>query len=65
MQLDVDDHEKLQMLETYMQSLGETVEPAAAAALPSRAEDVDKFMAELAAVASGGADPERKRVETA
>ena len=44
------------MLETYMQSLGSAPLEAAEdadAPLPSRAEDVDKFMADLAAAAAG------------
>lgn len=60
--LDHADKEKLQMLETYMASLSAGGElgaesPSAGGGaetpLPSRAEDVDKFMAELAAAASG------------
>lgn len=49
-QLEGQDHEKLQMLETYMamqQSGGNEIEAAEDAPLPSRAEEVDKFMAEL------------------
>jgi hypothetical protein len=60
--LDGGDKEKLQMLETYMQSLeqgGEAMPPSDEAPLPSRAEDVDKFMAELAAAASGSTPGER------
>jgi len=57
---DGEDKEKLQMLETYMQSIEYAAERGAAEGeddgeqLPSRAEDVDKFMQELAAAASGG-----------
>jgi len=59
-QLEGQDHEKLQMLETYMamqQSGGNEIEAAEDAPLPSRAEEVDKFMAELAAAAAGGGLP--------
>lgn len=47
------------MLESYMQTLGSTPLPTADddgadAPLPSRAEDVDQFMADLAAAAAGG-----------
>lgn len=56
-QLDGDDKAKLQMLETYMQTIGEASTNEGAdpeSAIPTRAEDVDKFMQELAAAASGG-----------
>lgn len=50
-QLDGNDQEKLQMLETYMAMQGaggdSEIQPAADAPLPTRAEDVDRFMAEL------------------
>ena len=56
--LDGGDHEKLQMLEKYlqMQADGSGVEASATseAAMPTRAEDVDKFMKELAVAATGG-----------
>ena len=59
--LDGGDHEKLQMLETYLQMQAENGGASADAALndadlpmPTRAEDVDKFMQELAAAAGGG-----------
>ena len=43
------------MLEAYMSSIGEAaIEGEGGEELPTRAEDVDKFMAELAAAASGG-----------
>mmetsp|Transcript_28904 Transcript_28904/g.74267 ORF Transcript_28904/g.74267 Transcript_28904/m.74267 type:complete len:104 (-) Transcript_28904:386-697(-) len=59
--LDGGDHEKLQMLETYLSMQAEAgsasagaTEPDADLEMPTRAEDVDKFMAELAAAAAGG-----------
>ena len=61
--LDGGDHEKLQMLETYLQMQVESAEgaeamtPALDAERPARAEDVDKFMAELAAAAAGSLPP--------
>ena len=60
--LDGGDHEKLQMLETYlqMQAQGAGNEASGADAdveMPTRAEDVDRFMAELAAAAAGGLPP--------
>ena len=49
--MDGNDQEKLQMLETYMAMQGAggdaEIQPAADAPLPTRAEDVDRFMAEL------------------
>ena len=60
-QLSSEERDKLAMLETYMQSLSSAAEGGEggaaagdAAPLPTRAEDVDKFMAELAAAAGGG-----------
>mmetsp|Transcript_55024 Transcript_55024/g.120031 ORF Transcript_55024/g.120031 Transcript_55024/m.120031 type:complete len:127 (-) Transcript_55024:571-951(-) len=56
-QLDAEDKEKLQMLESYMMGAEHgdnglnTMEEGAP--LPTRAEDVDKFMNDLAAAASG------------
>ena len=59
-QLDAPDQEKLQMLETYLSSArpadGE-LRSVADTPMPTRAEDVDKFMAELAAAAGGGELP--------
>ena len=61
-QLDGVDQEKLQILETYLASArtpgggdGE-LQSADDAPLPTRAEDVDRFMAELAAAAGGGGE---------
>lgn len=56
-QLDGGDRETLQMLDTYMMAPATSV-PASAAAEAidlgtARAEDVDRFMAELAAAATG------------
>ena len=62
-QLDGGDHEKLQMLETYlqMQAAGGEAELSSTAdaelEMPTRAEDVDKFMRELAEAAAGGMPP--------
>ena len=61
-QLDGDEREKLRMLETYMSMqtpvrTDDEIKPAEDAEMPSRAEDVDKFMAELAAAAAGGTLP--------
>ena len=62
--LDGCDHEKLQMLETYMASLGSAVREervresnstASGAPMLSNAEAVDKFMADLAATAGSAA----------
>jgi len=56
--LDGGDHEKLQMLETYLQmqadASGAEASATSEAAMPTRAEDVDKFMKELAVAATGG-----------
>ena len=58
-QLDGPDQERLQILETYLNSArgGEDSELKALpdAPMPTRAEDVDRFMAELAAAAGGDA----------
>ena len=51
-QLDGDDKEKLQMLESYMASMDET-DTERADEMPTKVEDVDKFMQDLAAAASG------------
>ncbi len=64
--LDGVDRTKLHMLETYMQSLSKGDADTSAAddaPLPTRAEDVDKFMNDLAAAASGGggAEPHESR----
>lgn len=47
------------MLESYMASagIGEGAAGSADAPLPSRAEDVDKFMSDLAAAAAGEMPP--------
>ena len=46
------------MLESYMASMGDALEggggAAEAAPMPTKVEDVDKFMAELAAAAGSG-----------
>jgi len=61
--LDGGDHEKLQMLETYLQMQAQGGEAELSAApdtelpMPTRAEDVDKFMRELAEAAAGGMQP--------
>ena len=47
-QLDAPDQEKLQMLETYLDSeRSGSAELKSVAEMPTRAEEVDKFMAEL------------------
>lgn len=58
-QLDAADQAKLQMLESYMASAGmaEAAAGSASAPLPTRAEDVDKFMSDLAAAAAGEVTP--------
>lgn len=59
-QLDGGDREKLRMLDTYMSTVGTAGAVGATAATEdldvgsARAEDVDRFMAELAAAAAGG-----------
>jgi len=59
-QLDEPDQEKLQILETYLNSARAGDDDALKLAspeapMPTRAEDVDRFMAELAAAAGGDA----------
>ena len=63
-QLDGGDREKLRMLDTYMSTVGGAGAGGAAASVQedldvgsARAEDVDRFMAELAAAAAGGLPP--------
>ena len=62
-QLDGGDREKLRMLETYMASGGggagvpNDAGGADDAPMPTRVEDVDKFMRELAAAAAGEQPP--------
>jgi len=61
MQLDAADQAKLQMLESYMASTGMgDAGGSADAPLPTRAEDVDKFMSDLAAAAAGEMPPARE-----
>ena len=63
-QLDAPDQEKLKMLETYLSSAregGTELQMAADVPMPTRVEDVDTFMAELAAAAGGGAAAESRR----
>uniref|UniRef100_A0A7S0Q4D2 Uncharacterized protein n=1 Tax=Coccolithus braarudii TaxID=221442 RepID=A0A7S0Q4D2_9EUKA len=64
-QLDAEDKEKLQMLESYMASSADGMgddndrfdgQLEDGRSLPTRAEDVDKFMHDLAAAASGSND---------
>ena len=49
------------MLESYMASMGDALEGGGAAAeaapMPTKVEDVDRFMAELAAAAGSGGSP--------
>lgn len=55
-QLDGSDQEKLQILETYLASCGGgdvELKSTSDAPMPTRAEEVDRFMAELAAAAGG------------
>ena len=54
LQLDRGDKEKLQMLESYMATMADDGDAASAAPMPTKVEDVDKFMAELAAAAGSG-----------
>ena len=55
-QLDKPDQEKLRILETYLASAqagNPEVKEVSEVSMPTRAEDVDRFMAELAAAAGG------------
>ena len=55
-QLDKPDQEKLRILETYLassQAGNPEVKEVSEVSMPTRAEDVDRFMAELAAAAGG------------
>ena len=62
-ELDNADRAKLEMLDSYMSSAAgdaDDAEPDAALAMPTRPEDVDKFMEDLAAAAAGLGKPPRE-----
>ena len=45
------------MLESYMATMADDGDAASAAPMPTKVEDVDRFMAELAAAAGSGGSP--------